>query len=224
MALLIGSGGVQPTAIGADNSGSLDAQGSLVTTDGHARFLEAVKRGTVFGIGCNLTALSAATILLTSSGQPIVGVWNPTTSGVNMVIWQATLLAALNNVTSVAPGAFIWAASIGNISLTAGLNPINRKTLQSAGSVGKAFSLSTASLLTGLTNNLTFVEAGDFNTASALLTTTVAAATPTPSVVSRQDFDGSIIVPPGGVFGLFNTISSTTHSVSGRLLWEEVQV
>lgn len=224
MALLIAKGGVQPVGIGSDGSPALDAQGSLVTADGHARFQEAVKRGSVYSIGCNLTALSAATILLTASGQPIVGVWNPTTSGVNFVILQAALLAALNNVTSVAPGQYIWAASIGNLSLSAGLNPVNRKTLQSAGSAGKAFALSTASLLTGLTTNLTFLEAGDFNTASALLTTTVAAATPTPSIASRQDFDGSLIVPPGGVLGLFNTISSTTHSVAGRLLWEEVPV
>lgn len=224
MALLIAKGGSQPIGIGADGSPALDAQGSMVVADGHARFQEAVKRGNVYCIGCQLTALSAATILLTASAQPIVGVWNPLTSGVNMVILQAALVAALNNVTSVAPGAYIWASSVGNSALSAGLNPINRKTLAASGSAGKAFSLSTASLLTGLTNNVVFLEASEFNTASALLTTTVAAATPTPSISSAQNFDGSLIVPPGGVLALLNTISSTTHSVAGRLLWEEVPV
>jgi len=197
-------------------------QGEMIASELHGRFYEQVLRGNVYSIGCMLTALSAATAVLTASAQPIVGVWNPLTSSVNLVFLQAMLVAALNNVTSVAPGDFIWASSLNNVSLTAGLSPFNRKTLASTGSQAKAFSLSTASLLTGLTNALLAFEPGEFNTASSLLTTTVAAATPTPSVSGVQNFDGSIIVPPGGVMGLFNTISSTTHSVRARLMWEEV--
>jgi len=198
--------------------------GEIIIQHLHGRFYEQVFRGNVYSIGCGLTALSAATVLLTASGQPIVGVWNPPTSAFNLVMLQASLRAGLNNVTSVAPGDYIWAASLNNLSLSAGLNPVNRKTLASTGSAAKAFALSTASLLTGLTNSLTFLEGSDFNTASALLTTTVAAATPTPSVNGIHNFDGSLIVPPGGVFGLFNTISSTTHSVAGRLMWEEIPI
>lgn len=196
--------------------------GDVIVSELHGRFYEQVYRGNVFSIGCQLTALSAATVLLTASSQPIVGVWNPTTSTVNLAILQASLVAAINNVTSVAPGAYVWASSVGNTALSAGLSPFNRKTLASVGSQAKAFSLSTASLLTGLTNNVVVFDAAEFNTASALLTTTVAAATPTPSVSGVQNFDGSLIVPPGGVLALLNTISSTTHSVAGRLMWEEV--
>lgn len=194
----------------------------LIASELHGRFYEQAYRGSVFSIGCQLTALSAATILLTASGQPIVGVWNPFSSGVNLVPLQAMLIDEINNVTSVALGAFVWAASIGNASLTAGLAPFNRKTLQNNGSAAKAFALSTASLLTGLTNNLVVFDAAEFNTASGLLTTTVAAATPTPSVSGVQNFDGSLIVPPGSVLALLNTVSSVTHSVAARLMWEEV--
>ena len=190
----------------------------------HGRYYEQTYRGTVFSIGCTLTPLSAATILLTSSGQPIVGVWNPTTSAVNLVLLQASLTAAINTVTSVAPGGYIWAASNNNTSLTAGLAPFNRKTFASVGSQARAFSLSTASLLTGLTNNLAFVESADFATACSMLTTTVTAATMTPGTVGEHAFEGSLIVPPGGVVGLFNTVSSVTHSVAARLVWEEVPV
>jgi len=94
--------------------------GDQINSELHGRFYEQTYRGSVYGIGCGLTALSAATILLTASAQPIVGVWNPPNSPVNLVILQAALRAALNNVTSVAPGDFIWAASIGNTALTAG--------------------------------------------------------------------------------------------------------
>jgi hypothetical protein len=198
--------------------------GELVVTELHGRFYEQVYRGNVYSIGCQLTALSAATILLTASAQPIVGVWNPPTSGTNLVILQAALVDEINNVTSVAMGAFVWAVSLGNTSLTAGLAPFNRKTLQNNGSQAKGFALSTASLLTGITNNVVVFDAAEFNTASGLLTTTVAAATPTPSVSGVQNFDGSLIIPPGGVLALLNTVSSVTHSVAARLMWEEVPV
>jgi hypothetical protein len=190
----------------------------------HGRFYEQVFRGNVFSIGCQLTALSSATILLTASAQPIVGVWNPTTSPVNLAILQAMLVDEINNVTSVALGAFVWTSSLGNTSLTAGLAPFNRKTLASTGSQAKAFALSTSSLLTGLTNNLVVFEPAEFNTASGLLTTTVLAATPTPSASGVQNFDGGLIVPPGGVLALLNTVSTTTHSVAARLMWEEVPI
>lgn len=212
---------------GAARGGTL---GDLIVSELHGRFYEQNVQGNLFSIGCMPgstaapTALSAATILLTASAQPIVGVWNPTNSNVNLVILQAMLVDVINNATSVAPGSFVWAASLANGALSAGLAPFNRKSLSNAGSQAKGFTLSTASLLTGLTNNLVIFDPAEFNVASGLLTTTVAASTPTPSVSGVQNFDGSLIVPPGGVLALLNTVSSVTHSVTARLLWEEVPV
>lgn len=222
MAVLQGNQGQLGKQTGQNIVSGFGEFSDILVSEFQPRFYQQNYRGQLFSIGCNLTALSAATILLTSSAQPIVGVWNPLTSPVNLVIEQAILVDEINNVTSVALGAFIWAASTGNSSLTAGLAPFNRKALASSGSQAKAFSLSTASLLTGLTNNLVFFDAAEFNTASGLLTTTVAAATPTPSVSGVQNFDGSLIVPPGGVLALLNTVSSVTHSVAARLMWSEV--
>jgi hypothetical protein len=217
-----GATGKQVGQIATAGSGEFT---EMLVTELQPRFYEQVYRGNVFSIGCQLTPLSAATILLTASAQPIVGVGNPSTSGVNVVPLQATLIDELNNVTSVALGAFVWASSIGNTAtLTAGLAPFNRKTLVAVGSQCKAFSLSTASLLTGLVNNLVIFDAAEFNTSSGLLTTTVAAATPTPSVSGVQNFDGSLIVPPGGVLALLNTVSTVTHSVAARLMWMEIPV
>ena len=225
MALTL-AGQVGPVSPKAGDGTNLEirqgSQGEVVVGQLHGRYYEQASRGNVYSIGCQLTALSAATILLTASAQPIVGVWNPTTSNVNLVILQAALTSEINATTSVAVGAYVWASSIGNTALTAGLNPYNRKTMATVGWERKAFSLSTASLLTGLTNNVVVFEAADIGTAASMLTTTVAAATMTPSVTGVQTFDGSLIVPPGGVLALLNTVSSTTHSVAGRLMWEEV--
>jgi hypothetical protein len=221
---LAGQVGQQVNAAGSQNIIRTIKTGEVAVSEVHGRFYEQTYNGNVFSIGCQLTALSAATILLTSSSQPIVGVWNPPTSLNNLVILQAALQDEINTVTTpTAVGSFVWASSQSNASLTAGLAPFNRKTMQTNGSQAKAFALSTASLLTGLTNNLTIFETADFSTVTTQSTTLTSTATQFfPSVVGIQNFDGSLIVPPGGVLALLNTASTTAHSVSARLMWEEV--
>src|ERR1035437_9552758 len=141
---LAGQVGPQATADSSAPALRFGRGGEAMVSELNGRFYELNYRGLEFSIGCVLTALAAATATLTNSTQPIVGVWNPQNSPVNLVILQAALTDYLNNVTSVFPGAFVWASSVGNSSLTAGLAPFNRKTLSNSGSQAKAFSLSTA--------------------------------------------------------------------------------
>lgn len=215
-----GNVGVQNLSDGVNGvTNRMGRQGEQIASELHGRFYEQTRNGLVFSDGCTITALSANTISLTATTTPILGVYNPSTSATNLVILQAALSSGVNTVTSVAPGAFVWASSIGNTAISTGTAPFNRKTLSRAGSVAKGMSFIA---LTGLTNNLVVFEGSEFTSASALNTTAISAATPTPGVVGVQNFDGSIIVPPGGVLALLNTVSTTTHSVWGRLLWEEV--
>jgi len=211
---------------GAQPMVRLDKQGGTVVSELHGRFYEQAYRGNLFSCGhagaVALASQNATATSLAAAAQPILGIWNPQTAQVNLVVLQAVLQDFINNVTSVAPGAFVWCWSIGNAGITTGGTPYNRKSMAAAGSLTKTFLGATA--LTGLTNNLVIVEAADFPIASGLLTTTVAAATPTPSVEGIQNFDGSLVIPPGGVLALMNTLSVTTHSVMGRLLWEEVPI
>lgn len=199
-----------------------DTTGASVATDAHGRFTEAASRGTLYSQGITLTALSANTVTLSATTTPIVGVWNPSTSTVNLVILQIALGCQVNNVTSVAPGGFVLAASASNSAISTGNAPFNRKTLATSGSQAKSFTPSVA--LTGLTNNLVVFEGLELPVSSALLTTTIAAATPTPSVAGVVNYDGGLIVPPGGVLCLLNTVSTTTHSVTARMMWEEIAI
>jgi hypothetical protein len=139
---------------------------------------------------------------------------------VNAVISQAALTVVANNLTSGAgPGVFVWAVSTGNSAISTGSTPWNRKTLAQFGSQVKGMSFVA---LTGLTNNLVIIEGSEFATPAGLTYTTLASTQLMPEFSNTQNFDGSLIVPPGGVLALLNTTSSTTFSVSGRLLWEEV--
>ncbi len=198
----------------------------LIVQELHGRFYEQVFRGNVYSIGCSVSALSATTLTLTVTSTPILGVWNPPASTVNLVILQAALTAYINTLTTPqSAGAFVWASSVGNTAITTGQAPFNRKTLAATGSQAKGFS-GGATALTGLTNNVVIFDVFDYPGPGPLAYGTISAPTATGNSLAGnigvQNFDGSLIIPPGGVLSLVNTTSTTTMSVAGRLLWEEV--
>lgn len=199
-------------------------QGDIIVSELHGRYYEQNYRNNVYFTGHTaVQALSANTITLTATTTPILGIYNPSSSTVNAVVLQAMLNVVSNNLTSGAgPGAFVWAISTGNGAISTGLTPYNSKTLIAAGSQVRGFAGATA--LTGLTNNLVVAAGSQLPSPSGLTYTTLVSTALLPSYSGREDLDGSIIVPPGGVLALLNTTSSTVFSAVGRLTWEEVPV
>jgi hypothetical protein len=226
--LIQGSVG-QPTstsiASGTTPTVRLGQLGDVVVSELHGRFYEQVYRNNMFSVGTlAATAFTANHISGTSTGTPILGVANPSTSTVNLVLSQAALQVFPNSLTSgAAPSGFVWAWSLGNAGITtAGVVPYNRKTLAQAGSQARGFGGSSA--LTGLTNTIVAAEGADFQTPGAVTYTTLGSTSIQPSVGGVQNFDGSLIVPPGAVLGLLAIAAATTFSFVGRLMWEEVPV
>lgn len=216
----------QPAAAGnnAIVNGRAGQLGDSIVSELHGRFYEQTYRNNVFfGGHTAVAALSANTITLTATTTPILGIWNPQSNTSNVVMLQASLNVIANNLTSGAgPGAFVWAISVNNGAISTGANPYNAKTLLQSGSNAKVFAGSTA--LTGLTNNLAVVAGSVLPSPSGLTYTTLASTALLPSYSGVENFDGSLIIPPGGVLALLNTTSSTVFSAAGRLLWEEVPV
>jgi len=216
----------QPTNVSMGSGSPFNLRGGqmadLIVSELQGRFYENAYRGNLFSDGVSINALTANTITLVAATTPILGVWNPTTSPVNLAIQQAALTCVANNLTSGAgPGVFVWASSVGNGAISTGKAPFNRKTLANAGSQAKGMSFTA---LTGLTNNLVIIEEADFPTPSGLIYTTIGSVGLMPAFTAKQDFDGSLIVPPGGILALLNTTSCTTFSVAGRLMWAEVPI
>lgn len=222
MPTIQGNVGVQNQSDGAQNIiARFGRQGDQMTSLLHGRFYEQCYRGNLFSNGnVALMALSANTITLTATTTPILGVYNPYGSGVNLAILQASLSAGINNTASTGPGAFVWAASTGNNVISTGATPFSRFL---GGAAGKGKGLA-AVALTGLTNNLVIAHAADFPSPTVVTTSLVPTTVTTPMVSATLQMDGGIIVPPGGVLALLNTVSTTTISVYGRLVWEEVPV
>lgn len=212
----------QDGSIPAVRSGKL---GDVIVSELHGRFYEQTYRGNVYSAGANVTALSANTITTanTATGTPIVGVWNPLSSTANLVILQIGIWGTLNTwTTPTAPGLFLIATSTGNGAITTGAAPFNRRTLTTTGSQAKAFNGGVA--LTGLTTNLTVLEGLDIPSmqGTGAMGTITAPTTMVPAFGGVQNFDGHLIVPPGGVLSVMNQNSTTTTSVATRLVWEEV--
>lgn len=192
----------------------------------HGRFYETNFRGALFSAGKPFGSISNATstiATLDATTTPIVGVWNPAASLVNLVILQATLNVGVTALQATGAAPFAWAMSIGNGAITTGAQPLNRKTLQLAGSSARDMS---SVALTGLTNNLVqrFASAlgGGSNVEAAFLQTQAGAVTP--HVASIEYIEGAIIVPPGGVLALLAAATGVAHSAASSLLWEEVPV
>ena len=198
--------------------------GELVFQELHGRFYEQAFRGGIFSGGMTVTSINAATFTTATLGAtctPIIGVWNPSTSVLNLVVLQATLAIVLTALQNTGGGPFMWATSTGNAALTLGNAPLNRKTLAASGSVAKDMS---GIALTGLTNNLVVRGASTcgggnvFNIAS-LDTAAGFSTTLQPTV---DNVDGAWIIPPGGLLALLATTTPVAQSAASGLLWEEV--
>lgn len=194
--------------------------GAQRMTQGHGQFMDAALGNRLFTFGLSNTALVAANAIatgLTATAQPVIGLWNPLTSGINVAILMAIVNTTTVANTAVSPGGFMWVFSAANGAISTGSTPINCKTLTASGSLCKAFAVSTA--LTGLTANLAVLRASSMNSVNAAGPAT-AIHQPTNNPVELVD--GGIIVPPGGVIGIMNQVSTTTVSVSVGLVWEEI--
>lgn len=216
----------QPSA-GASNAvlnGRSGQLGDMIVSQLHPRYYESNYRSNIyFGGHGSLIALSANTITLTATTTPIIGVWNPSSNTNNLVLTTASLQVVANNLTSGAgPGVFVWAISNSNGAISTGSNPFNAKTLLQSGSSAKFFAGNVA--LTGLTNNLAIVRGAAFSSPSGLTYTTLASTALLPSYGGTENFEGSLIIPPGSVLALLNTTSSTVFSAVASITWEEVPV
>jgi hypothetical protein len=192
----------------------------------HGRWYETNYRGNVYSAGMGFTSISNATYTVATLGNtctPVVGVWNPTGTGVNLVILYATLGVGVTALQATGCGPFVWCMSIGNGAISTGAQPLSRSALTLTGSKARDM---TNVALTGLTNNLVqrFASSlgGGSNVQAAFLQTQAGAVTP--QVSSVEQLEGSLIVPPGGVLALLAAATGVAHSATSGLVWEEIPV
>jgi hypothetical protein len=201
--------------------------GELPVSEWLPRFAALAWSGQVYSFGLALTSINNATFTSATLGAtctPIAGIWNPTGSGVNGVVLQATLTAVLTALTATGPGSFAWYSSVGNTAQpSTGSKGINRVTLAAGGSIQGVSGVA----LTGLTNNLTLL-CGSALTGGVPVNTsqtyTVAGIPQQGGAASVENLDGSIIVPPGGVLALLAQTTPVAHSAVSGIIWAQTPV
>lgn len=227
MPYLEGQVGPRQIADGSPAPARLSRTGATVTSEAHGRFQEAALRGKLFADGMTLTSISNATFsvgTLGATATPVLGVWNPLNSGVNLAVLQARLQIVNTALQVTGPGAFVWATSFANGAITTGNAPLNRATLQPFGSAARGLS---GVALTGLTNNLVVRESSGLGGGpiSNLSTLQTAAGLMPFSTADVDNIDGAYIVPPGGVLALLTTTNpAVAISAATSLLWEELTI
>jgi hypothetical protein len=191
----------------------------------HSRRQNITAGGFVFSAGLDLTAINTSHFTtgdLTATCTPILGVWNPNSNTKSLYIIRATLALTLTALNVTGPGPFVWAMSTGNTSGSpAGSAAFNRLTLAASGSNAKNVC---GTALTNLTTNLTtrFGSSLGGGSLSNQAFTATAVAMQTPLVAFNEEFDGDLVIPPGGVLALLGTTTPAGHSAAGSILWEEV--
>lgn len=223
------AGQVGPQVLG-DGSNATFRQGrsaEAIMQELHGRFYETNYRGNLYSAGMSMTSISNATYTLATLGNTVtsvIGVWNPSTATVNLVMLQATVAVSQTALQATGGGGFVWAMSTGNTAISVGAAPLNRKTLALSGSSAKDL---TNTAPTGLTNNLVVRFASSLGGGSAIgaaFLATQAGAQTVQAPANVENLDGSIIVPPGGFLALLATLTPVGHSAASSLLWEEVAI
>jgi hypothetical protein len=220
-----GQAGPRTIAVGATEDIQLGLDAEQIVADWHGRFYAANRFGRLFSDGMGITSISASTFTtanLTATETPIIGVHNPSTSTVNVVVLQATLSVIQNALQATGCGGFVWASSLGNSAISTGSSPLNRRTLVASGSQAKGMTNVTP---TGLTNALTVKFGSALNGGSSIpvaFLATQVGGQPQAVTNSVENFDGGLIVPPGGILTLVCGTTPVGHSAASCILWEEV--
>lgn len=190
-----------------------DNTSALVTANAHPWFCEGVRQGNVYALSTAAAGvtIAAANVFSASAAQPLVGVFNPPGSGVNVIVCRAK--HTWNSGTAAA-GGLVWGVAPSPAAVTAasGTNPTNVLTGQASGSAVRGY---VNAALTGVTGMAIVGYAGGPSTGAL-------------AANSNQSFDdltdGLIWIPPGAAGGLFAAAAGTSPIVNASMWWEEVPV
>lgn len=188
-----------------------DGTSALVTTNAHPWFAEAVRQGNVYSLSTAAAGvtIAAANVFSASNAQPLVGVFNPQSSGVNVIVYRGVHIW---NGGTAAAGGLVWAVAPSPAAVTAAnnTNPTNVLTGKAVGSLTQGY---VNSALTGVTGMAIVGYSGGPSTGAL-------------AANSNQTFidqvDGAICIPPGAAGGLFAAAAGTSPIVNATMWWEEV--
>lgn len=204
----------QPSA-GASNAllnGRAGQLGDSIVSELHGRYYETNYRGNLFSLSVS-TAASVTAYTGGAGGTPMIGLFNPTGSGKNLVILKASFA---NVVAASAAGTVTFGLYFGTtatITQATTTTPWSMSTQLQAGSVATGFrnvALTSGSAASNV------IALGSYYWATAAGAAVVSGG--------PVDLEGSVIIPPGSYVALGGSAALTSATWIGSLQWEEVPV
>jgi hypothetical protein len=152
-----------------------------------------------------------------ASFQPILGLYNPLSSLVNLVITHAWFGVSGSPASATTTGAFFWVGNSGqNISNATGTAPFNCKTLAAAGSRTVVINNAT---MTGAVGNPLLLGPVSSN----VVPLTEPGANTSLGNTILEEVAGSLMVPPGGYLGFASgAVAAVPSIVVASIRWSEV--
>lgn len=180
----------------------------------HGEYSDVTSRGRVFSLKSGAVTLDSANVTTSALGTAtfIVGLANPVGSGKLL-----SILRALVVTVSGTPGGPYFYDYYAGLTVTAAATGIIRSNFLGANTAG-------ASVATPL------VDVAITHTGSSTAALLQLGAMGGPAAIAagvglydaRDEVRGSIIVPPGTIFGIMATAAGTSHVVHATLTWEEL--
>ena len=199
-----------------------------ISEDYAPRFYKMTQAGLVYSCANADTALISANAIATSitaTAKPIIGIFNPAASAVNLILLQAILGVSLVAASAVNPKGFYYMAAApsqtGSLSTGTANGALNRNTFVTGAGAATIFTGGNTAL-TGMTGNL--INLGPVGVPPVLNAAGAATAVSIANGEIVDNIDGSIVIPPGGFLGIMNNVSITTLDVLASLLWAELPI
>lgn len=206
----VGGGLIQYSDGSSDQAFRQGRSGEMMVSELLPKYYELTKRGMVYvasspAVGTASMAAANVSPLAAGTGQPVVGLYNPLGSGVDLVILKAWMDA----ISGTPGGSVVWNVIPPAAGITAaGAQGLNAYTCQPGGK-GKVFN--NAALTGSPVATLLRPLMGENTTAIG-----------TGQELQVEYVDGDIIVQPGAFAGLAVAAAGTTWVLLGGLAWAEL--
>jgi hypothetical protein len=169
-----------------------------------------LKSGRVYS--SSFAAITPSAFVGAAAGTPAIGIYNPATSGVDLVLLMAKLAIRSTGTAAVATDWNFWQVNQGGVAVT-GTQTQARNMYSQASTGSAAYAMVNTSNTAALASTLTMPSVSIGLTAATAITNVQ---------VLSDDIRGAIVVAPGCYLAWGNSVATTAGSFDGAIIWAEI--
>jgi hypothetical protein len=210
--LMQGAAGPLPGArqVGGNPTAPAGSFGELYVSELNPVYYSLLKAGRVYALaiaGANPAAFTGG-----AAGTPLLSLYNPAASGVDLVLLQARLAIRTTGSAAVATDFNFWAANQGGVAVT-GTQTAARNLYSQANTGSAAYGMANTANTGALASSL-IAPSVSIGLTAATAVTNVGLFT--------DEVKGLIVVSPGAYLAWGASVAPTGAAMDGALIWAEI--